>query len=179
MVGVPAIASAQYGGYGNNYPNGNGGYYPNGQYDPNGRYGTYGNYGDMRSVVRDLKNRSHDLQRQLDRDLDHSRYNGSRREDDLNGLANEFKNAVNRLSDSNNNYGNYGRRDDRVDRVMNIGSQLDRALSRSRVSYNVQNIWSGIENDLRTLGGGYGGYNNNRNRNRGYNNGNRPSWWPF
>ena len=38
MVGVPAIASAQYGGYGNNYPNG--------QYDPNGRYGTYGNSGD-------------------------------------------------------------------------------------------------------------------------------------
>src|SRR5205085_9639573 len=123
ILGVPAIASAQYGGYGN------------GQYDPYGRNnggynnGQYGNYGDMRSIVRDLKTRSRDLTHQLDRDLDHSRYNGTRREDEINNLANEFRNAVNRLSDSNNNYGNYGRRDDRVDRVMNLGSQLDRALS--------------------------------------------------
>jgi hypothetical protein len=168
ILGVPAIASAQYGQYD---PYGrNGGY-------NNGRYGTYGN-GDMRSVVRDLKNRSRDLTRQLDRDLDHSRYNGTRREDDINAMARDFHNAVNRLSESNNNY---GRNDDRINRVMSLGSELDRAISRTRISYNVQSIWSGIQSDLSALGGGYGGYNNNnrRNRNGGWNNGTRPSWWPF
>jgi hypothetical protein len=173
FLGVPAIASAQYGGYG----------YPNGQNAPYGRNGGYGNgqyggYGDTRSIVRDLKNRSHALTSQLDRDLDHSRYNGSRREDDLNAMAQDFRNAVNRLSESNSSYGGYGRNDGRMNEVMNRASQLDRALSRARVSYNVQSIWSGIQSDLNALGGGYGGYNRNRNRNGGYNNG-RPSWWPF
>src|SRR5580765_477751 len=91
ILGIPAIASAQY----------------NGQYDPYGRnggyntgqYGNYGNYGDMRSVVRDLKHRASDFQRQLDRDLDHSRVNGTRREDQMNQMARDFKNAVNRLSE--------------------------------------------------------------------------------
>ena len=49
VLGLPAIASAQYGGYD---PYGrNGGY-------NNGRYGNNGNYGDMRSTVRNLKSRS-------------------------------------------------------------------------------------------------------------------------
>jgi hypothetical protein len=171
ILGVPAIASAQYG---QNDPYGRNGGYNNGR---------YGNYGDMRSTVRDLKQRAGQLTRELDRDLDHSRYNGSRREDNLNELAKDFKSAVNRLSDNNNNYGDYNRRDSKVDRVLNLGSQLDRALSRSRINGNLQDIWSGIEYDLQALGGGYGGYNNNnrnnRNRNGGWNNGNRPSWWPF
>lgn len=187
VLGIPAIASAQSrdrdrdddrwgnGGY-NNGGYGNGGY-------NNGQYGQYGNYGDLRSTVRDLKNRARELQRHLDRDLDNSRYDGSRREDQLNDLAKDFKNAVNRLSESNNNYGNYGRRDDKVDRVLNLGSQLDRSLSRSRLDYHVQEIWDGIRYDIQVLGNGYSGYNdnnrNNRNRNGGWSSGNRPSWWPF
>jgi hypothetical protein len=56
MLGIPAIASAQYG-----------------QYDPNGRNAGYGNYGDMRSVVRNLKSKTKQFEKQLDRDLDRSR----------------------------------------------------------------------------------------------------------
>jgi hypothetical protein len=177
VLGIPSIASAQR-QYDPNYPN-NGGYgYPNGGYG-NGQYGNYGN-NDMRSTVRDLKNRARELQQHLDRDLDHSRYDGSRREDQLNELAKDFKNAVNRLSESNNNYDRYGRRDDKVDRVLSLGSQLDRSLSRSRLDYHVQELWSGIQYDLQVLGNGYGGYNNNNRYPNGNNNRrNLPSWWPF
>lgn len=172
VLGLPAIASAQYRDrdrdddrYGNN-----GGY-------NTGRYGNYGN-GDMRSTLRNLKNRARQLERQIDRELDHSRYNGSDREDQVNQLARSFKDAVNNLD---NSY--YNRNDNEVRRVMNTASQLDRAISRSRLSSNVQNQWSAIRNDLHALGIGYG-YNNNRgrgNRGRGNNNGgyNTPSWWPF
>src|SRR5262245_13725974 len=63
VLGLPAIASAQYG-------------YPNGQYDPygrnggygNGQYGNYGYGGDIRSAVRELK----DLSRRFEKDLDRS-----------------------------------------------------------------------------------------------------------
>ena len=176
---LPAIASAQWGNP--NDPYGRNGGYNNGG-NNNGQYGNYGNYGDMRSIVRDLKGRSRELQKHLDRDLDNSRYDGSRREDELNDLARRFKNEVNGLSESNNNYGS-GRRDNRVDRVLDLGSQLDRALSRTRLDYHVEELVNGIKSDLNALRNAYG-YNNgrnNRNGNGGGGNGrnNRPSWWPF
>lgn len=172
VLGLPAIASAQYGGQYD--PNGR-----NGGYD-NGQYGNYGNYGNLRSTIRDLKNRSKELKKHLDRDLDRSRYDGTRREDQLNDLARRFKDAVSRLSESNN-----GRRDNEVQRVLDLGSQLDRSLSRTRLDYHIQEMWSGIRYDLQVLGNAYGYNNNNRNNrnnrypqtgNGGYN---KPSWWPF
>ncbi len=193
VLGIPAIASAQYNG--GNDPYGRNGGYNNGGYN-NGQYGNNGNYTDMRSVVRDLKNHSRELQKHLDRDLDRSRYNGSRREDQLNGLARQFKDAVNRLSESNN-----GRQDNNIQRVLDLGSQLERSLSRSGLDYHIQESWNSIRYDLQLLRNSYGGYNNNNNNNRngGWNNGNnrnypnnypngngngrgnnnRPSWWPF
>lgn len=174
VLSLPAIASAQYGNPNGGYNNGG---YNNGGYN-NGQYGNYG--GDTRSIVRDLKNRAGQFQHQLDRDLDHSRYNGSRREDQINQLARDFKNAVNRLN-SNGSYNNGGSGE--VNRVLNLGSQIDRSVSRSGISYNSQNIWAGIRNDLNALGNGNGYNNNNRNNNGNgpYGNGrnNRPSWWPF
>lgn len=175
---LPAIASAQYGNPNDPY-NRNGGY-NNGSYG-NGGYNN-GQYGDMRSVVRDLKRQTRELQRHLDRDLDNSRYNGSRREDQLNAMAKQFRTAVNRLSESNN-----GPNDNDVRRVVDLGRQLDRNFSRSDLDYHIQEIWSNIQNDLRALDGS-SRYNNGNNRNnRNYPNNyptnnnrrNLPSWWPF
>jgi hypothetical protein len=162
MLCLPGIASAQYGGYD---PYGRNGGYGNGQYDP------YGRGGDMRSVIRDLKHRAGQFQNELDRDLDHSRYNGTRREDEINDLAKDFRNAVNRLNDN-------GRSGD-IDRVLDLGYQIDRSVGRSGIGYNTRSIWQGIRYDLDALRNGYG--YDNRNRNRGYRNGrnNLPSWWPF
>jgi len=179
VLGLPAIASAQYGGYDP--------YGRNGQYG-NGQYGQYGNYGDMRGTIRDLKNRARDFQRQLDRDLDRSRYNGSRREDQMNDLARRFSDAVNRLDTNDLNgrnsgsYGNgsYGRNDNDVRRVFDEASQIERTIGRAGVSYQSQAIWQNVRNDLQVLSrstgngrGNNGGWNNNRNRNG------LPSWWPF
>ena len=175
VLGLPAIASAQYGQYD---PYGRNGGYNNGQ------YGTYGNNGDPRSAIRDLKHRAGDFQRQLDRDLDHSRYNGSPREDQMNNLARQFKDAVNHLDNNgyNNNdrYGN-NRNYNGMNRVFDLASQIDRSISRSGVSYNSRNIWSGVRSDLQTLGYNGGRYNGGYGNGRGNNNGqyNRPSWWPF
>jgi QacR-like protein, C-terminal region len=175
VLALPAIASAQYG---QSDPYGRNGGYNNGQYDPYSN-GQYGNYADMRSTLRDLKSRANQMQRQIDRELDHSRLNGSYREDQVNQLAKNFKSAVNNLD---NSY--YSRNDNEVRRVMNTASQLDRAIGQARLSYNVMNQWQAIRSDLRTLGINYNsgrGRGNGRNGNGGYGNGGygKPSWWPF
>src|SRR6187455_1481943 len=115
ILGIPAVASAQYG--------------QNDPYGRNDRYGRnagYGNYGDMRTVFRSLKTRTRLFERQLDRDLDNSRIDGTRREDQIMNLAHDFRNAVDRLNSSD-----YGRRDDKVERVLQLGSQLERSIGRS------------------------------------------------
>jgi len=165
ILGIPAVASAQYG--------------QNDPYGRNDRYGRnagYGNYGDMRSVIRSLKTRTRLFERQLDRDLDNSRIDGTRREDQIMSVAHEFRNAVDRLNSSD-----YGRRDDKVERVLQLGSQLERSIGRSGMSRNSRAIWSDIRRDLQVLGNGYG-YNtrtNRGNRNGGGWGNNTPSWWPF
>jgi hypothetical protein len=89
-------------------------------------------------------------------------------------MARDFRNAVNRLN--SNGYGN----GNEVDRVLNLGYQIDRTVGRGRIGYNAQNIWSGIRYDLDALRNSSGYYDRN-NRNRTYRTGrnNLPSWWPF
>lgn len=177
VLGIPAIASAQYRDRDRDRDDDR---YDDGGYNNGGN--NNGNYGDMRSTVRNLKKNARELQRHLDRDLDRSRYNGTRREDQLNDLARQFRTAVNRLSESNN-----GPRDNDVQRVLQLGSQLERPLSRAGLDHHIAEVWSDIRYDLQALRNSSGYYNNNRNnRNNRYpqnypqtRNRNLPSWWPF
>lgn len=171
VLGLPAIASAQYRDRDDDdYNRRNGGYYGNGQ---------YGQYGDMRSIVRNLKSRTKDFQRELDRDLDRSRYNGTYEEDEINDLVKEFRDAVYDLDNNDRQNSN------EVNRVLDLGRQVDRVIYRMRLGYRTENLWQGIRNDLDALGG-YGYDNRNNRRNRGWSNGrwgkggiNKPTWWPF
>jgi hypothetical protein len=163
ILSLPAIASAQWGGNGRN-----GGYGNNGQ---------YGNR-DMRSTVRSLKTKSDRFLREADRTLDRSRWDDTRREDNFMSVVRNFENAVDDLNNSRNQNSN------EVQRVLNLGSQVDRQMARMRVSGQLTQLWNSIQNDLNVLGNAYG-YNNGR-RNRGYGNGrgngnanNLPNWWPF
>lgn len=184
-VFLPLIASAQ------------------GSYDPWGRnrdrdyrrdrrndnYGGYGNR-NLRDVARRLDDRSGDFQRHLDSSLDRSRYDDTRREDNINELARQFRNAASRFRD---------RVDDRdggsneARNLLQIGSRMDNLMARLRLDGRTQSDWSRIRQDLRTVanaygigyGGGYGGYGNggygrdddyygnDRNRRRNTNN----DWW--
>lgn len=194
VLSLPAIASAQSRSrdrnddrYGNNGGYNNGGYYGNGQ------YGNYG-YGNMSSTIRSLKSKARDFQRQLDRDLDRSRINGTRREDHMNQLADRFKDAVNDLDNSafDNNRRYNSSNDRKLRRVFDTAGQVERSISRSGISATSRHMWSSIRNDLQTLSraagngnyrnNGNGGWNNTGGWGNGRNNNTRngmPSWWPF
>lgn len=145
VLALPAIASAQYRG------NRNDDYYGNNRNNRN-----------LQATVKNLKNRSNQFERRLDRELDRSRYDGRNREDNLNRLAEDFANAAERLDDEYDNRGDYNRSRDEAQRVLQLGNQLDRAISRARINGNVQNDWNRIRQDLNVLANAYN-YNNNRN----------------
>ena len=167
----PIIAVAQ-GGYG--YPD----------YGRN-RIGGYGQYDEryLRDSIHRLDRLAKDFERDLDRALDRSRVDGTRREDQINMRADNFQRAVGRLKSAFGNGRDLNRSRDEAQRVLQEARQFDR-IGQGRVMDNrVTSEWSQIQRELRVIsdayGLGYGGYGNvgnypnrrnDRNRNRANNN---------
>ncbi len=168
ILGLPAIASAQWnGGYGNN-----GGYYGN---------------GNIKSVVRDLKNKAKRFEDSVDRyDGRNDRYNRNNRgwggvfggygndrgynnSNTLEQLADQFKNATDRLEDAYGNGRNLNNSEDEARRVLDIASAIDNEIYNTRGrGGNVQGQWNNMRQNLNAIANEYGfGRNNRRNRNNG------------
>ena len=179
ILGLPAIASAQFGNdrndddnYRNDRNNRN-----NDDYNRNNDY--YGGYNNraLQSTIRNLKNDSRQFARELDNELDRSRINGSRREDQLNDLAKDFAKAADRLNDRFDNGRDLNRSQNEARRVLELGSQVERALSRSRLNNNLDGYWNRINQELRSVANAYNFNRNDRNdRNRRNRRGN-DNWW--
>ena len=158
ILGLPAVASAQWRNRDrdDDYYGRNRGY--------NNSY--------LRSAVNRLESNSREFARRLDRELDNSRIDGRRREDSINRLADEFKDAADRLEDRFDNGRNMNNSADEARRVLSLGERLERALSRARIGYSVQNNWNVIRQDLRTIADAYG-YNSRNRRNDDWGRGGR------
>jgi hypothetical protein len=175
VLGLPAIASAQWGG--------NGGYNPNGGYG-NGRYNR-----DIRGTVENLRNGARNFENIVDHgnrgygNRNYGRYNDR----NLRLLADQFTDAT---KDLRNSYGrgrdlNGSANDAR--RVLDVAAQIDRELSYTNGgdgygNNGLQNEWYRMDNDLRILADTYGysnrGWQNNRNT-RNSRNGNWRNRVPF
>lgn len=177
---LPALAAAQ-GGYG--YPD----YGRNRDDDYYRGNGNYGRYDEryLRDSIRRLDRLAKDFERDLDRALDHSRVNGTQREDRINAQGHDFRRAVGNLKSAFGNGRDLNRSRDEAQRVLQEARQFDR-IGRSRaIDSRVASEWSQIQQELSIIsdayGLGYGGYNNggyypndrnypnNRNRNN--------DWW--
>lgn len=186
ILGVPAIASAQWnGGYGN-------GGYGNGGY---GNGGYYGN-GNLKSVVRNLKNRAESFERTADRYDDrrndrnnnrggwggwgnigrNSNYSGN-----LENLAEQFKDATDDLEDAFGNGRNLNGSADEARRVLDIASRIDQEIYNNRRGGggNLQGQWNSMRQDLDMIADAYGYNNGNRGNRRNRNNGGWRNNFPF
>ena len=174
LLGVPAIASAQWRNDRNN------GYYDNGA---------------LKSTIRRVQNQA----RQLENAFDHNnggRYGGYGNGGSLENLTDQFKNAADDLEDEFGNGRNLSNSYDEASRLVQLGQQIDRMLGsngggrggRGNGGYGGYNnngmyAWNAIRNDLRVIANAYGigynnrGYGNGNGRGRGNGRGNNP--WPF
>lgn len=177
ILGLPAIASAQWnGGYGN------GGY-------GNGGYGNNGYGYNIKSTVKNLKDRAKRFENEVDRyDNNNGRYNrggygnggyggyggygNNNYGGDLESLANQFKDATDDLEDAYGNGRNMNNSANEARRVLDIASAIDREIYNVRGNGNLQGQWNSLRNDLNMLANAYG-YNNNNNRYPGNNRNNR------
>ena len=162
---IPTVASAQS--------------WPDYRRDRNDdRYGRYDSRY-LRDSIHRLDRLAKDFERDLDRTLDRSRVDGTRREDRLNGEARQFRNAVGDLKSSFGNGRDLSRSRDEAQRVLSEASRLDRVVG--RINRQASNRWSEIRRELNVISNAYGvgyyGSNDDWRRDRRNDNRNDIPWW--
>lgn len=150
VLALPVVATAQW--RDRDRDRNDDDYYGNGRYNRN-----------IENTIDGLQDRAKRFERTLDRELDRSRYNNRRGEDRLNDMAKDFRKAVDRLEDRYDRRDTYRSSAD-ANRVLQLGQQLENALRRARLQYNVTSEWNQIQRDLDVIASAYG-YNNRNNRN--------------
>lgn len=124
-----------------------------------GRYGRNGGYDTryLRDVAERVKDNARNLERDVDRLLDNSRVNGTRREDRINNEVREFRQAADRFRSRVGNNGNDRNRGyQEAQYLMQAANQTERMLSRLRVDSRTYADWRQIKQDLRTIANAYG-----------------------
>ena len=183
-LSLPAAAAAQWGGYPDNR-------YPDNRYPS--RNGGYGRYDDryVKDSVHRLDRLAKDFENDMDRALDRSRVDGTRREDEINSQVHSFRRAAGDLKSRVGNGRDLNRSVNEADRVLQMAEQIDRVGAR-RLDQRTAYEWSQIQNELRNISNIYGldyrgrsgDYNRGRNdddynRGRGNNRNNNRNddWW--
>src|SRR5215212_8308931 len=168
-LALPAAASAQWGRYPQDrYPDNRG----NGRYDDRG----------LRDSVNRLDRLAKDFERDMDRALDHSRANGSRREDQINNEVHQFRDAVGDLKSRVGNGRDLNRSSNEARRVLQEADQIDR-VGRRGFDGRTMSQWSQIQQELRYISDAYGfryngGYGRDDDWHRNDRNNNRNNdWW--
>ena len=133
--------------------------------------GGYGRYDDrqMRDVAERIKDRARNLERDVDRFLDNSRVNGTRREDRVNSEVHDFRRAADNFKSRIGNGRDVNRSANEARQLLSAGNQLDRMLERLRVDSRTYSDWRQIEQDLRFVADVYNlRYDGGNNRRGGY-----------
>jgi hypothetical protein len=124
-----------------------------------GRYGTNRNGYDTRYVreaARRIESRSDDFRDAFDDALDNSRYDDTRREDRLVGVANDFEKAADRFKNRIGNGRNIQNSRNEAQQLLEIGTRIDRFMNRNRLNSRTVSLWSQIRQDLRVISDAYG-----------------------
>src|ERR1041385_8749614 len=117
-LSLPVAAAAQWGGR-----------YPQDRYPDNRGYGRYDDRA-LRDSVNRLDRLSKDFEHDMDRALDHSRANGTNREDQINNQVHQFRRAVSDLKSRVGNGRDLNRSANEAQRVLSEANQIDRVARR-------------------------------------------------
>jgi HAMP domain-containing protein len=108
------------------------------------------------AVIADAENRSDDFRRALRRALDHSRLDGTWREDRLNDDAKDLANAMDRLRDSWSRHHDTDRARRHVRDAIDAARSINRAMQRFYLREHVEREWRILRDELNRLADAFG-----------------------
>jgi hypothetical protein len=106
---------------------------------------------EVNEVIKRVENRSDDFVKQFDRALDHSRLNGSRREDNLNEQAKRLENSLDDLRREFDRKESYIETRPEVRRTLDIAADINKTMRRRRMGGETERQWALLRSELNTL----------------------------
>ena len=107
---------------------------------------------DVEQIIHRIESQSDKFRSSLDSALDKSRFNGTRREDDINAFVKDFYKETKRLHDHFDNHKSTGAD---VQSVLDRAAAIDQFMRRNRLSRKAQDDWSTLRMNLDELARAY------------------------
>lgn len=110
----------------------------------------------LREIARRIDDRARDFDRSVDRLLDRSRLDGTRREDHINNDVEDFRRAAARFRDRAGEGNSLNRSADEARQLLDTAAHVGTYINRLRFDARVRSDWMQIRADLRTVADIYG-----------------------
>jgi hypothetical protein len=106
---------------------------------------------DVERTIKRLEQRSDEFRKIVDRQLDRSRINGSRREDRINEEIKQLENALDDLRDEFNRRDRFEETRRHVERAMRESDEVNAIFRRANLGPQAEREWAAIRADLNAL----------------------------
>lgn len=103
---------------------------------------------EVENILRSVEKQADTFRQSLRAALNKSHFNGTRREDDINAFVREFDRETSLLRDHFNKHQSTGAD---VQSVLNRAAEIDRFISRNRLTPQVHNDWNALRSNLEQL----------------------------
>lgn len=113
--------------------------------------GRFYNKGDVERIIKRVEDRSDSFQKLVDRTLDRSRLDGTRREDNINEQVKQLERALDGLRSDFDRRDQWRETHNEVRAVLNQADEVGRIVRRFRFTNQVQRSWAALRADLNTL----------------------------
>lgn len=111
---------------------------------------------DVERVIRRVEERTDKFVSQLNKSLDRSSLNGSRREDAINQRTRDLESATDELRREFDRRDTWQENRDEVRKCLDIASDIDRTMRRSRFNRQTETNWANLRSELNALARVYG-----------------------
>ena len=119
-----------------------------------GRYrGRVYSKADVDRIIKRVEDRSDAFQKMVDRNLDRSRLNGSKREDNINDQVKDLEKALDDLRREFDRKDSFRETRREVERVMSEADEVNALMKRLRFDASVEREWQLVKADLNKLAG--------------------------
>jgi hypothetical protein len=117
--------------------------------------GKYYNKVDVDRIIKRVEDRSDSFKRLVDRSLDRSRLDGSRREDRINEQVSDLENALDELRREFDRKDKYFETRSEVEKVLREADDVGAIMRRVRFNNDIHREWGLLRSDLNKLAGVY------------------------
>jgi Skp family chaperone for outer membrane proteins len=117
--------------------------------------GRYYSKGEVEKIIKRVEDRSDAFQKMVDRNLDRSYLDGTRKEDNINEQVKQLEKALDHLRSDFDRRDSWRETHNEVRAVLSQADEVGRIMKNNRFNPKVERSWVALRTDLNTLAGVY------------------------